>query len=104
LEIDRRADRVIWGLFAPRSAINAEREDLHVEAEAADRAAGEQFEHPGALAGAGLSVGAVSKYLRALRRSGIGAADAEALSEVELEQRVFGPTVLGKPGAFVAPD
>src|ERR1039457_2134175 len=52
----------------------------------------------------GLSVGAVSKYLRAVRRSGIGAADAEALSEVELEQRVFGPTVLGKPGAFVAPD
>ena len=52
----------------------------------------------------GLSVGAVSKYLRAVRRSGIGAADAEALSEVELEQRVFGPTVSGKPAAFVAPD
>jgi len=52
----------------------------------------------------GLSVGAVSKYLRAVRRSGIGAADAEALSEAELEQRVFGPTAPGKPGAFVAPD
>ena len=39
----------------------------------------------------GLSVGAVSKYLRAVRASGIGASDAESLSEVELEQRVFGP-------------
>jgi hypothetical protein len=52
----------------------------------------------------GLSVGAVSKYLRAVRSSGIGPADAESLSEVELEQRVFGPTLSGKPGAFVAPD
>ena len=52
----------------------------------------------------GLSVGAVSKYLRAVRSSGISASDAEALSEVELEQRVFGPTLSGKPGAFVAPD
>ena len=52
----------------------------------------------------GLSVGAVCKYLRAVRSSGIGASDAEALSEVELEQRVFGPTLSGKPAAFVAPD
>jgi transcriptional regulator with XRE-family HTH domain len=47
----------------------------------------------------GLSVGAVSKYLRAVRASGIGAADAEALSEVELEQRVFGATPGLKPWA-----
>src|SRR6202142_1433141 len=52
----------------------------------------------------GLSVGAVSKYLRAVRASGLGAADAEVLSEVELEQRVFGATPGLKPGAFVAPD
>ncbi len=52
----------------------------------------------------GLSVGAVSKYLRVVRASGIGAAEAETLSEVELEQRVFAPTLSGKPGPFVAPD
>ena len=52
----------------------------------------------------GLSVGAVSKYLRAVRASGIGALEAEVLSEVELEQRVFGATPGLKPGAFVAPD
>jgi len=101
LEIDRKADRVIWGLFAPRSAVDAQREDLHVQAEAADRAAGEQFKCPGTGRALGLSVGAVSKYLRAVRSSGISASDAEALSEVELEQRVFGPTLSGKPGAFV---
>ena len=52
----------------------------------------------------GLSVGAVSKYLRAVRACGIEAAEAETLPEVELERRVFGPTLAGKPGAFVAPD
>ena len=52
----------------------------------------------------GLSVGAVSKYLGAVRASGIGVAEAESLSETEIEQRVFGPTLSGKPGAFVAPD
>src|ERR1022692_4397814 len=53
LEIDRLVDRVMSGVFAPGSAVDAEREDLHVEAEAADRAAGEQFKHPGALASSG---------------------------------------------------
>jgi biotin operon repressor len=38
----------------------------------------------------GLSVGAVSKYVNALRTCGIDAAEAEKLSEVELERRVFG--------------
>ncbi|TLZ39814.1 MAG: IS21 family transposase [Gammaproteobacteria bacterium] len=52
----------------------------------------------------GLSVGAVSKYLRAVRGCGIGAAEAESLSESELEQRVFGPAPPGKPGALVPPD
>ena len=51
-----------------------------------------------------LSVGAVSKYLRAVRRCGIEAGEAETLSEPELELRVFGPTPAAKPGAFVAPD
>ena len=35
----------------------------------------------------GLSVGAVSKYLRALRACGVDAAEAATLSEVELERR-----------------
>ena len=52
----------------------------------------------------GLSIGAVSKYLRAVRRVGISAAEAETLPERELEQRVFGPAVAGKPGALVPPD
>jgi DNA-binding transcriptional ArsR family regulator len=52
----------------------------------------------------GLSIGAVSKYLRAVRACGIEAAEAETLPEVELERRVFGPTLAGKPGAFVSPD
>ena len=52
----------------------------------------------------GLSVGAVSKYLRAVRACGIGAAEAERLSEFELERRVFGPTLAAKPGPLVPPD
>ena len=52
----------------------------------------------------GLSVGAVSKYLRAVRGCGLSAAEAEALPEHELEQRVFGPAPAGRPAAFVAPD
>ena len=53
LEIDREADCVFWG-FRPWSAVDAEREDLHVEAEAAYRAAGEQSECPGARARLGV--------------------------------------------------
>jgi transposase len=52
----------------------------------------------------GLSVGAVSKYLRAVRACGIGAAEAETLSELELERRVFGPVLASKPGPLVPPD
>ena len=52
----------------------------------------------------GLSVGAVSKYLRAVRGCGISAAEAETLPEHELEQRVFGPVTAHKPAAFVPPD
>jgi transposase len=51
----------------------------------------------------GLSVGAVSKYLRALRSCGIDAGEAEKLSEVELEQRVFGAAPL-KAVTRAAPD
>jgi transposase len=51
-----------------------------------------------------LSIGAVSKYLRAVRAAGIGAVDAEGLSEAELELRVFGPTTPAKVNALVAPD
>ena len=52
----------------------------------------------------GLSVGAVSKYLRALRKAGVGAAEAETLSESDLERRVFGAVPAVKPSAFVRPD
>src|SRR3974377_1438525 len=52
----------------------------------------------------GLSVGAVSKYLRAVRASGIEGAEADSLPEAQLERRVFGPVLPGKTGSFVAPD
>jgi transposase len=52
----------------------------------------------------GLSIGAVSKYLKAVRTSGISAAEAESLPENELEQRLFGPPGPGKPGLFAPPD
>src|SRR5450631_4619220 len=52
----------------------------------------------------GLSVGAVSKYLRALRACGIDAAEAAKLSEVELERRVFGITAPARVTNWVAPD
>jgi len=52
----------------------------------------------------GLSVGAVSKYLRAVRRCGISAAEAETLPEHALELRVFGQAPAPKPAAFVPPD
>jgi transposase len=52
----------------------------------------------------GLSVGAVSKYLRAVRAAGIGATEAETLTEGELEARVFGPKPVGHPTTLVAPD
>lgn len=52
----------------------------------------------------GLSIGAVSKYLRAVRTAGIGPEEAEALPESELEQRVFGPAPPGKPPKLVPPD
>jgi transposase len=52
----------------------------------------------------GLSVGAVCKYVHALRERGIDAAEAEKLSETELEQRVFGAAVPQKPPSKVAPD
>jgi transposase len=52
----------------------------------------------------GLSVGAVSKYLRALRACRIDAGEAEKLSEVELERRVFGAATHVKAATRVAPD
>ncbi len=52
----------------------------------------------------GLSVGAISKYLRAVKAAGISAAQAETLSEAELELRVFGPPEGGQPGTLVPPD
>ena len=54
--------------------------------------------------GLGLSVGAVSKYLRAVRAAGIGPTEAETLPESELEQRVFGPSLPTKPPRLVPPD
>jgi transposase len=52
----------------------------------------------------GLSVGAVSKYQQALRAAGIGAAEAEGLTEAELQVRVFGAPEGAKPAKLVAPD
>ena len=52
----------------------------------------------------GLSVGAVSKYQQALRTAGLSAAEAQGLSEVELERRVFGAVPAPKPSRRVAPD
>ena len=52
----------------------------------------------------GLSVGAVSKYLRALRACRINAGEAQKLSEVELERRVFGAMNPVKAATRVAPD
>jgi hypothetical protein len=100
LEIDRKANCVIWGVLSPGSAIDAEREDLHVQVEAADWAAIQQFKRPSART----VRRAVSKYLRAVRTAGVAAAEAETLSEVELERRVFGPMPEGKAGPLVAPD
>src|ERR1700682_810240 len=47
---NRQADPVALGLLSFRSGVDAEREGLHVEAEAAHRAAGKQFKRPGARA------------------------------------------------------
>ena len=52
----------------------------------------------------GLSVGAVSKYLRAVRAAGIDPTEAETLPESELEQRVFGPTAPTKAPKLAPPD
>jgi transposase len=52
----------------------------------------------------GLSIGAVSKYLRAVKAAGIEPAEAQTLTEVELERRVFGPTSPGAPPKLVPPD
>jgi len=52
----------------------------------------------------GLSVGAVFKYQRALQTAGIGFAEAAALSEVELERRVFGVPAVVAQSRFIAPD
>src|ERR1700736_1502560 len=52
----------------------------------------------------GLSVGAVSKYLRVLRACRSDTAEAIKLSEVELERRVFGITAPTRAATWVAPD
>ena len=52
----------------------------------------------------GLSVGAVSKYLRAVRAAGVDPDEAETLPENEFEQRVFGPAPPCKPPKLVPPD
>jgi transposase len=51
-----------------------------------------------------LSVGAVSKYLRAVKAAGIEAAEAQRLSEADLEGRVFGAAQPSKPQKLVPPD
>ena len=51
-----------------------------------------------------LSVGAVSKYLAAIREAGIGGAEAEHLTDVELERRLFGAPAAPAPSRFEPPD
>lgn len=51
-----------------------------------------------------LSIGAVSKYLRAVKAAGIEAVEAQTLSETELEQRMFGPAKPDAPAKLVPPD
>jgi DNA-binding transcriptional ArsR family regulator len=51
-----------------------------------------------------LSVGAVSKYLTAVRAAGLTAEAIESLSDAELEARVFGPAVPAAPSRFAAID
>ena len=45
----------------------------------------------------GLSVGAVSKYWRAVRAAGVSPEEVEKLPETDLERRVFGRTPVSKP-------
>lgn len=52
----------------------------------------------------GLSVGTVSKYLRAVKAAGIEPAEAQTLTEADLGQRVFGIGQPSKPPKLVAPD
>ena len=51
-----------------------------------------------------LSVGAVSKYLAAVRAAELTAAAIESLSDAELEARVFGPAVPAPPSRFAVID
>jgi len=51
-----------------------------------------------------LSVGAVSKYLRAIKTARIAADEAQTLSEADLERRVFGEALPDKSPALVPPD
>ncbi len=57
LGIDRKGDRGALGLFVLGSGVDAERDGVHVELEAADRAVSEQRER----AGHGTCAGAVSR-------------------------------------------
>ena len=100
LEIDRRAN---LGGFCPQERGPNER----ISMSKLKQLIGLQSSNLGvrALARAlDLSVGAVSKYLRAVRACGIEAAEADTLSEYELERRVFGPTLTAKAMKVVAPD
>ena len=51
-----------------------------------------------------LSVGAVSNYLAAIREAGIGGAETEHLTDVELERRLFGAPAAPAPSRFEPPD
>lgn len=51
-----------------------------------------------------LSVGAVSKYLRAIKAAGVAPAEAQSFSEAELERRVFGEALPAKAPKLVPPD
>lgn len=51
-----------------------------------------------------MSIGAVSKYLTAIRAAGLTAESAASLSEAELERRVFGEKAPAVPGRFAPVD
>ncbi len=51
-----------------------------------------------------MSIGAVSKHLRAIRAAGLTVESAASLSEAELERRVIGEKVPAVPGRFAPVD
>jgi len=107
LEIDRKADRAALDFFVVESEVDAEREDLRVEAEAAHRGAGEQLKRPGARAdartvgGRGLEVPAGGARVRD-RRIGATASAPRSAGPLTYRSRKVLVTVTKKSHATMA--